>query len=408
MQNHQAKFKPQEIANLLWALAKLVEHEVLTPEQASEAVTALLPQVQNHQAEFIPQHVANLLWALAKLMEREVLTPEQTSEAVTALLPQVQNHQAEFIPQHVANLLWALAKLVERKVLTPEQASEAVTALLPQVQNHQAEFNPQEIANLLWALAKLVEREVLTPEQASEAVTALLPQVQNHQAEFKPQEIASLLWALAALGDGVSLDEILNILKTMEINTIVSWRDQEITLWALTVFLARGGETGLLLSPMKRLYDALIAEEENNSNIRATTMRLSGTWLEKNVSDLTVPNYKSTVSHLHRTLHATLSERFPDHALEMECSINGLPPVDLLFPGKKVVVEVQGAHHYVDKGKKIRNGSTILKTSTYKKLGYIVFEISASDVTNKDKLEQLIRELNSYFLNGGELSGQLY
>ena len=126
---------------------------------------------------------------------------------------------------------------------------------------------------------------------------------------FKPQEISNLLWALAALGDGVSLDEILNILKTMEINTIVSWRDQEITLWALTVFLARGGETGLLLSPMKRLYDALIAEEENNSDIRATIMRLSGTWLEKNVSDLTVPNYEITVSHPHRKLHATLSER---------------------------------------------------------------------------------------------------
>ena len=54
VQNHQAEFKPQEIANLLWALVKLVEHEVLTPEQASEAVMALLPQVQNHQAEFIP------------------------------------------------------------------------------------------------------------------------------------------------------------------------------------------------------------------------------------------------------------------------------------------------------------------------------------------------------------------
>ena len=337
-------------------------------------------------------------------MEREVLTPEQVSEAVTALLPQVQNHWGEFTPQGIANLLWALAKLVEREVLTPEQASEAVTALLPQVQNHQVEFNPQEIANLLWALVKLVENGRLQLDQGglvSQAVTALLSQVVTPPEPFKPQAIANLLWALAALGDGVSLDEILNILKTMEINTIVAWRDQEMTLWALTVFLARGGETGFLLSLMKRLYDALIAEEENNSDIRATIVRLSGTWLEKNVSDLTVPNYKITVSHLHRKLHATLSERFPDHALEMECSINGLPPVDLLFPGKKVVVEVQGAHHYVDKGKKIRNGSTILKTSTYKKLGYIVFEIPASDVTNKDKLEQLIRELNGYFLNGG-------
>ena len=56
----------------------------------------------------------------------------------------------------------------------------------------------------------------------------------------------------------MGLDEILNIFRTMEIDTIVSWKAQEMTLWALTVFLARGGETDLLLPPMKRLYDALI------------------------------------------------------------------------------------------------------------------------------------------------------
>ena len=53
-------------------------------KQASPAVTALLPQVQNHQADFIPQHVANQLWALAKLVEGEVLTPEQASLTVTS------------------------------------------------------------------------------------------------------------------------------------------------------------------------------------------------------------------------------------------------------------------------------------------------------------------------------------
>ena len=77
----QYGFDGQAISNLLWALTKLVEREVLTPEQASEAVTALLPQVQNHWGEFTPQGIANLLWALAKLVEREALTPEQVSEA---------------------------------------------------------------------------------------------------------------------------------------------------------------------------------------------------------------------------------------------------------------------------------------------------------------------------------------
>ena len=256
-------------------------------------------------------------------------------------------------------------------------------------------------------LAKLVENGLLQLDQgslASQALTALLPQVVTPPGPFKPQEISNLLWALAALGDGVSLNEVLNILRMLDINTIESWRDQEMTLWALTVFLARGGEASLLFPPMKRLYDALMAETGNTSDIRASIMRLSGIWLAENLRVLPLPNYKSTISYPHRKLHTILSKKFPRDALEMEASVNGLSPVDFLFPRKNVVVEVQGAHHYVDKEKKIRNGSTILKISTYKKLGYTVFEIPASDVTNIEKQGQLLRELNACF--NGENSAE--
>ena len=163
----------------------------------------------------------------------------------------------------------------------------------------------------------------------------------------------------------------------------------------------KGWETSLLLPPMKMLYDALMAEKRNSSNIKASIMRLSGIWLEENLPDLPSVNYKITVSPPHRELYKILRENFPRHALEMEASVNGLPPVDLLFSHEKIVVEVQGAHHYIDKEKKLRNGSTILKTRTYEKLGYKVFEIPASDVTDRKKREQLLRELDACFLTRG-------
>ena len=406
-------FKPQEISNLLWALAKLVESGLLQLDQgglASLAVTALLPQVQSYQNDFTSQHVSNLLWVLAKLVENGLLQLNQgglISQAVTALLPQVQNHQEDFISQHISNLLWALAKLVENKLFQPDRgglANQAVMALLPQVQNHQDDFTSQGVSNLLWALTKLVDNGLLQLDQGglvSQTVTALLSQVMTPLEPFKPKEISNLLWALAVLGDGVSLYEVLHILRTMDINTIELWRDQVITLWALTVFLARGGETSLLLPPMRRLYDALMAKKGNNSGIRDSIMRLSGIWLEENPGDLPLPNYETIISHSQRKLHAILRGKFPRHTLEMEVSANGLPPVDLLFPHEKVVVEVQGTQHYLDKKKTLRNGSTILKTSTYKKLRYKVFEIPASDVTNLEKQKQLLRELDACFLNGG-------
>ena len=406
-------FKPQEISNLLWALAKLVESGLLKLDQgglASQAVTALLPQVQSHQDDFTSQEVSNLLWALAKLVESGLLKLDQgglASQAVTALLPQVVTPPGPFKPQEISSLLWALAKLVESGLLKLDQgglASQAVTALLPQVVTPPGPFKPQEISSLLWVLAKLVESGLLKLDQgglASQSVTALLPQVVTPPGPFKPQEISSLLWALATLGEGISLNEIPNMLKTMGINTIEYNLHQEMTLWALTVFLARGVEISLLLPPMKTLYDALMAEKGNTSDIRATIMRLSGIWLGENLRDLPLHNYRTTVSQPHRELYTILRERFPRHTLEVEASVDGLPPVDLLFSREKVVVEVQGAHHYVDKEKNLSNGSTILKVSTYRKLGYKVLEVPASDVTSKEKQEELRKELSTYFSNKG-------
>ena len=92
-------------------------------------------------------------------------------------------------------------------------------------------------------------------------MTALLPKVQTHHNDFTSQGVSNLLWALAVLGDGVRLHEILNILRTVNTNTLESRQEQEMTLWALTVFLARGGDKSLLLPPMKRLYDALMVEK---------------------------------------------------------------------------------------------------------------------------------------------------
>ena len=377
---------------------------------ASQAVTALLPQVVTPPEPFNSQHVSNLLWALAKLVENGRFQQDQdrlARHAVTALLPKVVTPPGPFTPQGISNLLWALAKLVENGRLQLDQDSltnQALMALLPQVVTPPGLFKPQEISNLLWALAKLVENgqlQLYHGDLVGQAVTALLPQVQSHQGDFTSQGISNLLWALAALGDGVSLNEVVNILGMMDIDTIELRQDQEMTLWALTVFLARGGETSLLLPPMKRLYDALMAEKENNSNIRALIIWTSGIWLKENLQDLPLPDYKTIVSHSHRKLHAILRENFPRHTLEMEASVNGLPPVDLLFPCEKVVVEVQGAQHYIDKEKKLRNGSTILKTSTYEKLGYKVFEIPASDVTNRKKRKQLLRKLDACFLHRG-------
>ena len=255
---------PQEVANLLWALAKLVDNG-LKPEKTAklkEAVAALLPDVKTkaqskeEKDHFNPQEVTNLLWAMAKLVDNGLAldkTPK-LKEAVAALLPHVQakaeseEEKDHFIPQHIANLLWAVAKLVDNGLELEKTAKlkEAVAALLPDVKTkaqskeEKDHFNPQEVTNLLWAMAKLVDNGLAldkTPK-LKEAVAALLHHVQTKaeskeekdhfkpqfkpqfktqfkpqfktqfKPQFKPQEVASLLWAVAKLVDnGLELEK---------------------------------------------------------------------------------------------------------------------------------------------------------------------------------------------------------
>ena len=104
--------------------------------------------------EIAAQEIANLLWAMAKLVGNGQERTPELNEAVAALLPQVIAQKAHFNPQEIANLLWAMAKLVDNGQERTPELKEAVAALLLHVNTQKANFKPQEIANLLWAMAK--------------------------------------------------------------------------------------------------------------------------------------------------------------------------------------------------------------------------------------------------------------
>uniref|UniRef100_UPI0013D719A9 RAP domain-containing protein n=1 Tax=Endozoicomonas acroporae TaxID=1701104 RepID=UPI0013D719A9 len=195
------QFVPQAIANLLWAMAKLVDNGQERTPELNEAVAALLPHVNVQKDQFNARDIANLLWAMAKLVNNGQERTPGLKEAVAALLPNVNALQDQFIPQAIANLLWAMAKLVDNGLEWTPDFSRAVVALLPHVNAQKDQFIPQHIANLLWAMAKLLDKGLERTPGLNEAVAVLLPQVNAQKADFKPQEITNLLWAMAKLVD---------------------------------------------------------------------------------------------------------------------------------------------------------------------------------------------------------------
>ncbi|WP_422469000.1 DUF1601 domain-containing protein, partial [Endozoicomonas sp. ALC013] len=147
----------QGVANLLWAMAKLVDNGQERTPEFNEALVALLHHVNAQKAHFKPQEVTNLVWAMAKLVDNGQEQTPDLKEAMFALLPYVNVQKDRFIPQAITNLLWAMAKMVDNGQEHTPRFKEAVAALLPRVNAHKDQFNAQGIANLLWAMAKLVD-----------------------------------------------------------------------------------------------------------------------------------------------------------------------------------------------------------------------------------------------------------
>uniref|UniRef100_UPI0013D8CC56 DUF1601 domain-containing protein n=1 Tax=Endozoicomonas acroporae TaxID=1701104 RepID=UPI0013D8CC56 len=241
------QFIPQHIANLLWAMAKLVENTQQQTPGLNEAVAALLPLVNAQKDQFIPQHIANLLWAMAKLVDNgQELTPG-LNEAMAALLPQVNVQKDQFTAQGIANLLWAMAKLVDNGQERTPELNEAVAELLPYVNIQKYQFIPQHIASLLWAMAKLVDNGQEQTPRLKEALAALLPHVNTQKDQFIPQHIANLLWAMAKLVDsGQELTPGLNEAMTVLLPHVNVQKDQfnaqgiANLLWAMAKLVDNG------------------------------------------------------------------------------------------------------------------------------------------------------------------------
>ena len=397
----QAHFNSQEIANLLWAMAKLVGHghELIT--ELKEAVLILLSRVRALKAQFNSQEIANLLWAVAKLVDHGYELTTELKGAVTTLLPRVNGLQAHFIPQNIANLLWAAAKLVGYGYELNVELKEALVILLPRVNALKAHFTPLGVANLIWAEAKLVYHGYELTTEFKEAVAVLLPRVIILKDQFDAPRVANLLWATGFLGDliGVAAGDSLaeSVLCQSYIYLAFTQKELHISLWGLLVCSARHyldrnisdkNDTFecLINSVFTRLENESIDSEECKS-----VMALAASWLGRECP--VEPHYKTTISATQAIFCAQLHRALPSLKIEREKSLHSLPPVDLFLPEHNIAIEIQGPPHYVGGDFQTRNGSTLLKIALLQKAGYDVLEIAAKRLDNPDLMSMHIDQI---------------
>ena len=193
----------REVANMIHSMAK---HHQKKERNDQGLLEAMQRRATATAGEFKPQGIANVLWALATMGERTdrgLLEAMQKRATATA---------GEFKPQESADLLWGLATMGEKAdqgLLEAMQTRATATA---------GEFKPQDVANLLWSLATMGEkvcRGLLEAMQTRVTATA---------GEFNPQHVANVLWALAVMGEatGESLVALIDLLAAR----VLEIRDQ--------------------------------------------------------------------------------------------------------------------------------------------------------------------------------------
>ncbi|MGO0309264.1 DUF1601 domain-containing protein [Endozoicomonas acroporae] len=428
-------FIPQNIANLLWSVAKLVDNGLKLEKAVKlrEVAAALLPHVQtkaeskDEKDHFIPQDAANLLWALAKLVDNGLKLDKmpKLKEAVAALLPHVKtkaeskDEKDHFKRQEVANLLWAMAKLVDNglKLEKMPKLKEAVAALLPHVKtkaeskDEKDHFNTQGTANLLWALATLVDNglELEKTVKLKEAVAALLPRVQTkaeakeEKDHFTLQEVANLLWAVAKLGEAIELSLVQSTFDSLvgriSKNSQRSQQDILMSLWGVMVVCARfyldsgSNDKNPLEKHIGELYSRLENACPGSTEVQTVIIAMAASWLGRACP--VAPHYQISISESQANFRDQLQSSFPSLKIEEEKSLNSLPPVDLLLPDYNMVIDVQGPFHYVSGDFKTRNGSTLLKIALLQKLGFEVIGIPLNKLWKQDSMKIVIEQIKA-------------
>jgi hypothetical protein len=150
------RFRSQEIANSIWALARLNHRG----ERGADLLAALADGAAAQAREFTAQGLSNTVWGMATLGFAH-------AGLMTAVASAVRHKMPEFNPQEVSNTLWAFAKLEPRlrgssAEHAPHQVLLAVKGVLVQLLDTQPRpdggLTEQHLANLAWAVAHLSDR----------------------------------------------------------------------------------------------------------------------------------------------------------------------------------------------------------------------------------------------------------
>ncbi|CAE8607414.1 unnamed protein product [Polarella glacialis] len=167
---------PQQIANCIWASAKL---KADAPE-----ILEVMPVL----VEMAEEKLANMIWSGATLRGQ---APELLG-LIPKLVGVAFNQTATFQAQELSNIIWSMATLREE---VPE-LQELLPALLKALPKRLGTLEEQHIANVVWSLGVLQAGDLA----GDDVLGSLASKGTSIIRKFTPQALANTAWGFALCG----------------------------------------------------------------------------------------------------------------------------------------------------------------------------------------------------------------
>ena len=251
--------QPQNLANLAWAYAK-------SGRGSREAVDALFSNLAVTAArrvdEFNAQELGNTAWAYATA---DRPAPDLFDAIAASAVPRVDR----FIAQNLANTVWAYAT-------AGHEAPRLFGAVRGEVATRADEFKPQELANTAWAFAT-AQKQGGDSGRDRALFDALAASAAPRLRDFNNQGLSNLAWAYATAGAASGNEALFDAIGHQVTLRVHEFRPQGLAnlVWAFA--------TAELRAP--RVFDA-VADEVALPTSRSTTKLVSRRALEFNPQEI--------------------------------------------------------------------------------------------------------------------------
>lgn len=390
---YKMSFACDSLADLFKAISTLVKHGLpLTPDLKVTIFELLTPINERHD-DFTGQEIIQLIKSITTLTNNGLELTQKHRQTVTALLPGLSHH-----PQtdDAETLLWSLARLVSEGVEMTATLERVVKKTLSAANLHQADFQPEQIVRVIWAVALFLGHWLPLTPMVKKIMAALVLRLDVKQINCSACNVASLLWALGSVGELIECPPAVldDLARELTVHRKLSRGELYSALWGLLVCASRcASNCEAVQVSLYSLFTRAQAEPLGGHN-ESTTLAMAASWLGLHSS--VSPLYQPAISREQSALYAQIRTTFPELKITQKVSINQLPPVDFYLPDQGTIIEVLAGHHFVGHDFSTRNGSCLLKTRLYQKLGYEVIGIPANKLGGgqQEWLEHLLPALN--------------